>query len=168
MQGGFVTLCRKATAWFPIAITNKRDAVIPSSRLTDPTSNQEVRECYVGDSPQPTREEYGKGSVPPRSVRLQARLTKTVKASHRVAETRVGPDRRFLLSHTRVSLISVRMLRRWVCIQQHPGSLSTGSSAGRPYQLRKGGSMYSQATVKCEWSTKRCLTEKATLKRWTW
>ena len=156
---------------FPIAITNKRDAVIPSSRLTDPTSIQEVRECYVGDSPQPTREEYGKGfflTILPRSVRLQARLTKTVKASHRVAETRVGPDRRFLLSHTRVSLISVRMLRRWVCIRQHPGSLSTGSSAGRPYQLRKGGSMYSQATVKCEWSTKRCLTEKATLKRWTW
>ena len=54
-------LCRKATAWFPIAITNKRDAVVPSSRLTDPTSIQEVRECYVGDSPQPTREEYGKG-----------------------------------------------------------------------------------------------------------
>ena len=108
------TLCRKATAWFPMAITNRRDAVIPSSRLTDPTSNQEVRECYVGDSPQPTREEYGKGLAVPRSVRLQARLTKTVKVSHRVAEIRAGPDRRFLLSHTRVSLISVKMLRRWV------------------------------------------------------
>ena len=49
----------------------------------------------------------------PRSVRLQARLTKTVKVSHRVAETRVGPDRRFLLSHTRVSLTS-DILGRWV------------------------------------------------------
>ena len=28
--------------------------MIPSSRLTDPTSVQEVRGCYVGDSPQPT------------------------------------------------------------------------------------------------------------------
>ena len=40
----------------------------------------------------------------------------------------------------------------------------------RPVVLttRKGGSMYSQATVKCEGSIKRCLTEKATLKRWAW
>ena len=38
------------------AITNRRDAVVPPSRPVDPRT---VHRCYVGDSQQPTWEEYG-------------------------------------------------------------------------------------------------------------
>ena len=111
------------------AITNKRDAVVPPSRPVDPRT---VHRCYVGDSPQPTWEGYGEGLHSPLFIRSQARLTKTVKVSYRVAEAHAGPDRRFLPSHTRVSLLCGEQLQEgWVLIRQHSGSLSTGSSAGR-------------------------------------
>lgn len=115
------------------AITNKRDAVVPPSRPVDPRT---VHRCYVGDSPQPTWEEYGEGLHSPLLIRSQARLTKTVKVSYRVAEAHAGSDRRFLPSHTRVSLFCGRMQEGWVLIRQHSGSLSTGSSAGRLFRRR--------------------------------
>ena len=65
-------------------------------------------------------------------IRSQARLTKTVKVLHRVAEAHAGSDRRFLPSHTRVSLSRGGNHKgRWALIRQRSGSLSTGSSAGR-------------------------------------
>ena len=70
-------------------------------------------------------------------IRSQARLTKTVKVLHRVAEAHAGSDRRFLPSHTRVSLLCGEQPQEgWVLIRQHSGSLSTGSSAGRLFRRR--------------------------------
>ena len=77
-----------------------------------------------------------RGLTSPLFVRSQARLTKTVKVSHRVAEAHAGSDRRFLPSHTRVSLFCGRMQEGWVLIRQHSGSLSTGSSVGRLFRRR--------------------------------
>ena len=168
-SSGLITpVIRIATALYLIAITNRRDAVIPPSRPVDPRT---VHRCYVGDSPQPTGRSMEEDSSPS-FIRSQARLTKTVKVLHRVAEAHAGSDRRFLPSHTRVSLFCGKPLQEgWVLIRQHSGSLSTGSSAGRLFR-RKGGSMYSQAIVRCGMRarrcTKRCPVEKATLKRWAW
>ena len=95
-----------------------------------------VHRCYVGDSPQPTWEECEGKTSPHLFTRSQARLTKTVKVSYRVAEAHAGSDRRFLPSHTGVSLFCGRMQKGWVLIRQHSGSLSTGSSAGRLFRRR--------------------------------
>ena len=149
------------------AITNRRDAVVPPSRPVDPRT---VHRCYVGDSPQPTGRSMERGFISPLFIRSQARLTKTVNISYRVAEAHAGQDRRFLPSHTRVSLFCGNRCKRDGCLSD--STRDRYRLGRRPVVFSEGGSMYSQAIVRCgvraERCTKRCLAEKATLKRWAW
>ena len=117
----------------------------------------------------------GRQSSPTLEVRLgeQARLVKTVKIQVRWAAAQPGQDRR-LPSGDKLKALAATSVRSRVgsSSKTAPGSLSTGSPAGRTLPHRDG-SMYRQAHVSagktcgsqlegcrpCSWTLKKVLRE---------
>ena len=175
-----------------IATTNKRGAVVPSSRLVDQISLDELQmngciaPAWVQRTRQSSRTAEGstsatwvtahsrpqgqEGDLSPPLLTVAGKIDENGQSSTMDSEVHVGSDRRFLPLATRVSSsCTIRGRYGWAA-QDTPLGIAIDWVVDRSSLISanvRDGLMYSQAIVRIKGS-ERCSVPNATLKRRPW